>query len=89
MRIDMILGKPFSVSWVIVKPIDLQVVCYLDKHHGSWRHYRYAIFSESSYYSGRVTEYLAERRHPKKRTAATTPMADAKKYGTAKLPTVP
>ena len=26
MRIDMIFGKPFSLSWATVKPIDLQVV---------------------------------------------------------------
>ena len=26
MRIDMIFGKPFSLSWAAVKPIDLQVV---------------------------------------------------------------
>ena len=80
MLIDMIFGKPFSFSWVIVKPIDLQVVgCGVDKDHENWRHCRYAIFSESSDYPGGVTEYLAERRHPKKRTAARTPMAEAKK----------
>ena len=26
MRIDMIFGKPFSLSWATMKPIDLQVV---------------------------------------------------------------